>query len=83
MPIDPWRPRPKRPFPLIPVTLGLLALLDLRVELELLADHFTVTALMEAIRSHPLAVAVLLLEPSLMRRYRSSSSESLVHPPRV
>ena len=72
MPIDPWRPKPRRPFPLIPVVLAVLALLDLRVELELLADHFTVTALLEGIRSHPLAVAVLGFQPSLLTRYRRS-----------
>lgn len=70
MPIDPWRPKPRRPFPLVAVLLAVLALLDLRVELELLADHFTITALLEAIRSHPLAVAVLALQPSLLKRYR-------------
>lgn len=71
MPIDPWRPGPRRPFPLIPVLLAILALLDLRVELELLADHFTITSLWQGIRSHPLAVAVLVLQPSLLRRYRT------------
>jgi hypothetical protein len=50
--------------------LGLLALLDLRVELQLLGDHFTLAALAAAVRSHPLAVAVLLLLPSLARQYR-------------
>jgi hypothetical protein len=59
--------------PLVPLLLGLLALLallDLRQELLLLADHITLTALMNALRSHPLAIAVLLLLPSLWRRYR-------------
>jgi hypothetical protein len=54
----------------VPLLLGLLALLDLRQELLLLADHITLTALMNALRSHPLAIAVLLLLPSLWRRYR-------------
>jgi hypothetical protein len=56
--------------PLVPLLLGLLALLDLRQELQLLADHITLTALMNTLRSHPLAIAVLLLLPSLWRRYR-------------
>lgn len=73
MPIDPWRPRPRRPFPLIPVLLAVLALLDLRVELELLADHFTFTSLIQAIVSHPLAVFSLAVQPSLLRRYRLAS----------
>ncbi len=54
----------------MPLLLGLLALLDLRVELQLLGDHFTLAALAAAVRSHPLAVAVLLLLPSLARQYR-------------
>lgn len=66
----PRRRRPQRSWALIPALLGLLALFDLRVELQLLSDHFTLTALATAIRSHPLAVAVLLLLPSLLGRYR-------------
>ncbi len=62
---------PHRPGrPLVPVLLALLALLDLRQELQLLADHITLTAVMVAVRTHPLAIAVLLLLPSLWRRYR-------------
>lgn len=56
----------------VPLLLGLLALLDLRVELQLLADHFTFAAVGAAVRSHLLAVAVLLLLPSLIVHYRSS-----------
>jgi len=55
----------------VPLLLGLLALLDLRVELQLLADHFTLAAVGAAVRSHLLAVAVLLLLPSLVSHYRS------------
>jgi hypothetical protein len=55
----------------MPLILLLLALLDLRVDFQLLADHFTFTTLAEAIRTHPLAVAVLMFTPSLWRRYRS------------
>jgi hypothetical protein len=61
------RPRSRR---IIPLAMLVLALLDLRVDLQLLADHFTLTALAEAIRNHPLAVLVVLLTPSLWRRYR-------------
>ncbi|SBO42371.1 hypothetical protein [Cyanobium sp. NIES-981] len=57
-------------LPLLPLTLALLALLDLRQELQLLADHFTFTALWFAVISHPLAVIVLLVTPDLWRRYR-------------
>jgi hypothetical protein len=41
------------------------------VELQLLADHFTFTTLFTAIRSHFLAITVLLAMPSLWRHYRS------------
>jgi hypothetical protein len=52
----------------VPILLGLLALLDLSQELQLLAQHFTLTALWYAVVSHPLAVVVLLLLPRLWRR---------------
>ena len=58
----------------MPLLLGLLALLDLRVELQLLADHFTLTALTEALRNHPLATAVFLLLPSLVSHYRRNET---------
>lgn len=56
--------------PAIPLLLAMLAVLDLRVELQVLADHFTLTSLWFGLRAHPLAVAVLILIPSLWRRYR-------------
>jgi len=68
-PRDPDAPRPRR-IPLTPLLLGLLALLDLRTELQLLVDHFTWTSLSVIPLQHPLAVVVLLLLPSLLRRYR-------------
>ena len=60
------RPRSRR---IIPLVLLVLSLLDLRTDLQLLADHFTLTAVAEAIRNHPLAMMVLLITPSLWRRY--------------
>ncbi len=59
--------RPRR-LSLLVVVLALLALWDLRIELQLLVQHFTVTALREAILTHPLAVVVLLALPTLQRR---------------
>ncbi|MBC1261532.1 hypothetical protein FQK07_09670 [Synechococcus sp. BSF8S] len=56
--------------PLIPLLLVLLALGDLRSELRLLLDHFTWSSLVTAMQQHPLAVAVLVLTPSLIRHYR-------------
>jgi hypothetical protein len=55
---------------LVPPLLLVLSLLDLRVEILLMIDHFTFTSLLQAITSHPLAVTVLLLQGSLWRRYR-------------
>lgn len=55
---------------MVPLLLAVLALLDLRLEFRLLADQFTFTALAFLVRSHPLAVAVLLLQPSLWHHYR-------------
>jgi hypothetical protein len=52
----------------VPILLGLLALLDLNQELQLLVQHFTLTALWYAVVSHPLAVVVLILLPHLWRR---------------
>jgi len=57
--------------PWAPVALALLALWDLRAELQLLAEHFTWISLLMIPRYHPLAVMVLVLIPTLMRRHRS------------
>jgi hypothetical protein len=46
----------------------ILAVYDLRLELQLLADHFTLTALNAAISNHPLAMVVLLIMPPLLVR---------------
>ena len=70
-PAGTYAARPATPgASLIPLLLLLLSLLDLRVEILLLVDHFTVTSLVQAITSHPLAVVVLLLQRSLWRHYR-------------
>ena len=53
---------------LVVVLLALLALWDLRVDVQLLIDHLTLTSLRAAVLAHPLAVVVLLLLPSLRRR---------------
>ncbi|MEB3296219.1 MAG: hypothetical protein VKL23_01645 [Cyanobacteriota bacterium] len=53
---------------LLPLALAGLALYDLRVDIRLLFDHFTWTSLLAAATTHPLAVAVLVLTPALIRR---------------
>ena len=63
-----------RKVPPIPVLLFVLALADLRGDLRLLLDHFTFSSLLAAVQNHLLAVAVLLLLPSLWRLYRKESS---------
>lgn len=55
---------------LVPLLLAALALLDLRPELQLLLDHLTLTSLLAIPRHHPLAIAVLLSTPWLLRRCR-------------
>ena len=64
--------RGRRPLqlPLVPILLALLALLDLRAELQLLLDHFTFASLAEIPRHHPLAIAVLLFTPWMIQRTR-------------
>jgi hypothetical protein len=57
-------------LPLIPLLLLVLALADLKSEIRLLLDHFTLTTLLVAIQNHLLAVTILLLLPSLWKRYR-------------
>lgn len=59
-----------RGLPLLPLLLLVLALSDLRTELLLLFDHLTFTSLVTALTTHPLAVVVLIAQPSLWRRYR-------------
>ena len=54
----------------VPLLLACLALADLSGELRLLVDHFTWTSLLYVPAQHPLATAVLVLLPSLIRRYR-------------
>jgi len=57
-------------LPLAPLLLALLALVDLRVEIQLLLEHFTWTSLVIIPAVHPLATAVLLLLPSMLRHWR-------------
>jgi hypothetical protein len=64
----------RRGWPLLPLVLLVLALIDLRVELMLLWDHVTLTAITAAVRAHLLAVAVLVCQPSLWHHYRRARS---------
>ena len=65
------RPRTEAPgWPGLPLLLAALALWDLRGDLLLLLDRPTITAALYLLRDHPLAVLVLLLQPSLWKRYR-------------
>ena len=66
---DSERRRRAAPAPWFPILLILLALGDLRTEVLLLSDQFTMTGLGYAIRHHQLAVLVLLGSGSLWRRF--------------
>ena len=61
--------RRRHPARWFAILLILLALGDLRTEVQLLSDQFTLTGLGYAIRHHQLAVVVLLGSPSLWRRF--------------
>ena len=63
----PGRRRHKQ-LPVIPLLLAVLALLDLRTEVQLLLDHFTVASLIEIPRHHHLAIAVLACTPWMIQR---------------
>ena len=63
---------PRRGWPILPIVLLVLALIDIRVALILLWDHLTMTSLLAAVHSHLLAVAVLVSQPSLWHHYRRS-----------
>ena len=54
----------------IAVVLYVLAIVDLRSELQLLAEHFTWSSLGYAVSQHPLAVTVLLVLILMPRRLR-------------
>lgn len=58
----------RRPSDWMPPALAILAIYSLRVDLQLLLEHFTWTTLLTAIGANPLAVAVLVFTPALMRR---------------
>ena len=52
------------------VGLAVLAIVDLRSELQLLAEHYTWSSLGYAVSQHPLAVTVLLVLILMPRRLR-------------
>ena len=54
---------------LIPFLLLVFAFWDLRLEVRLLLDHFTLTSLVFALKHHALAFLVLISCPSLFIRY--------------
>jgi hypothetical protein len=52
------------------VGLAVLAIVDLRRELQLLSDHFTWSSLGYAVGQHPLAVTVLVVLILMPKRLR-------------
>ena len=51
----------------IPIGLFLFALIDLRTEIRILFDHFTLTSLAYSIKHHPLAILVIICTPLLFK----------------
>ncbi len=51
----------------IPILLIILSIYDLRVDLRLLFDFFTLSSLFSMLYHHPLAIAVLLTNPYFLR----------------
>ena len=56
---------------IIPIILISFALLDLKTEIRILIDHFTLTSIIYTIKHHSLSVLILAFSPSLLRHYKS------------
>ncbi len=52
----------------MPLLLILLSFYDLRIDIRLLVDFFTFSSFVYIISDHPLAIAVLLIAPGLLKR---------------
>ena len=57
----------------INIILIILSLYDLRIEIRLLLDFFTITTLLYTIFEHPLAVTVLITIPNLFVSLKKNS----------
>ena len=57
-------------FNWIQITLIIFSLYDLRIEVRLLLDYFTFSALFHTIFEHPLAIIVLLTIPSKFNKLK-------------
>ena len=51
----------------IPLLLLLFALIDLKTEIRILYDHFTMTSVVYMIRHHFLAIYSILISPILLK----------------
>ncbi len=60
----------KRNF--IPIILIFLSIYDLRIDILLLLDYFTFSTLIYTLLDHPLAFAVLITVPNLIKTYRTN-----------
>ncbi len=52
----------------LPLALLIIAIWELRIEIRILLDSFTFTALFYCLISHPLAVIALFIAPALFRK---------------
>ncbi len=53
----------------LPILLFVLSIWDIRIELRLLFDYFTLTSLMFAIKDHTLAFTILFASPIVWSKY--------------
>jgi len=51
----------------LPILLILLSIYDLRIDLRILLDFFTFSALFYTILEHPLAITILIISPSVFK----------------
>ena len=54
----------------IPIVLIYLSIYDLRIDLRLLFDYFTLSTFGYTILDHPLAITVLITTPTLFNRFK-------------
>ena len=54
----------------IPIILIYLSIYDLRIDLRLLFDYFTLSTFAYTILDHPLAITVLITTPTLFNRLK-------------
>ncbi len=63
---------------LLPLLMILIAVWDLRTEIQIIFEHFTFTALIFCINHHPFSVLVLMASPSILANiFKKNGSRSV------